>query len=219
MNSKDRGYYLIFIDNFRKNIIILNMKKLLLTLFLTFAVPIFTLAEEEDFSSGGVSDMMKYSSTYSNPYAGQQQVSDEDFQKALDYVKEKQQKKTRKKDRPFDTKNIKFDDNGDYIEETGEGVSLLNVPLMLVNGDGTLIPVGYYKVIGGKDNNKIYLSLYQSGDLIAKVPAIETKHDFDQEEVNFVKIIPYNNKTVQLIFGSVDFNAYTFLKIRNTNYP
>lgn len=189
------------------------MKKLLLCTLIIFLIPVFSWASDDD--SGDMTDLLKYSDTFDSPFAGQKQITDEDFQKTVDELKAKKQKKLRKKDRPMKGQTYKQNDEGDYIDETAEGYMVLNVPLALINGDGTDVSAGYYKVIGKKESNDIYLELYQAHKLIAKIPAIETSHDFDQDEVVFVKILPYNSERVKIIFGSIDFNAYTFVKIKN----
>ncbi len=188
------------------------MKKLFVIL-LIMSFPAFSLAIDDENSFGDITDMYKYSDTFTNPYAGQKQITDEEFQKTVDEIKAKQKKRIRKKDRMPEKNTIKQDDEGGYIDETSEGASILNVPLALVNGDYTVIPVGYYKVVGVQEDNKYFLNLWQGNSVIAKVPAIMTKHDFDEKEINFAKILPYDEQRVKLIFGSIDFNAYTFLSI------
>lgn len=55
---------------------------------------------------------------------------------------------------------------------------------------------------------------YQSSTLVAHVPAIETQSDFDQKSINFVQLLPYNEQRIKIIYGSMDFNAYTFIRIK-----
>lgn len=169
------------------------------------------LADDIDSSSEGIGDLMKQTNIIENAFVGQKKVTDEDFQKALQEVKAKQKKG--KKPKEFKGKNFNEENNGGYLKETASKNLILSVPLDLTNGDGTHIPIGHYKIVGKKVNNEVYLDFYQSSSLIAKVPAIETKSDFDNLELNFVQLIPYNEKRVKVIYGSTDFNAYTFIKI------
>ena len=60
----------------------------------------------------------------------------------------------------------------------------------------------------------IYLSFYQSQFLKGKVKAKETNNDYNQETIDFVELIPYNDKYVKIIFGSLDFNAYAFVRYK-----
>lgn len=190
------------------------MKKffgLLLVIFILSNLPAFA---DDEFSSGGVSDLLKYTNSVENAFAGQKPVTDEEFQKVLKEVKEKKNKKN-KKNKPFKGKGYNEENNGGYISETAEKNLVLGVPLYLTNGDGTEIPIGHYKIIGIKENDNIFLDFYQSATLIARVPAIETNNDFEQTSINFVKLLPYNEERVKVIYGSMDFNAYTFIRIKN----
>jgi hypothetical protein len=189
------------------------MKKIFILAVFLFLIIILPVFADDDTTSGGVEDLMKYTNTAENPFAGQKQFSDEDFQKALKEVKARQNKK-KKQTKPFKGASYNEENNGGYIHETAEKNLLLTVPTCLINGDGHEIPVGYYKIVGEKTNDGIYLDFYESSILIAKVPAIETNSDFDQTAMNFVQLMPYNEQRVKIIYGSMDFNAYTFIKIK-----
>ena len=191
------------------------MKKVLILLISCFLIMLSTPAnaEDSDSSSSDMGDLMQYSDRFDNPYAGQKQISDEDFQKTLDQVKAKQGKK-KKQPPTFKGKNYNGSNTTNYINETGEKNILLGVPLDLINGDGTEIPIGHYKVIAKRENDKVYLNFLQSSTLVAKVPAIETDSDFDEKELNFVKLESYDDKRIRIIYGSMDLNAYTFINIK-----
>ena len=49
--------------------------------------------------------------------------------------------------------------------------------------------------------------------MIAQLPACETLDDFNQKTINFVELLPEDEDKVKIIFGNVDFNAYTILDI------
>ena len=90
---------------------------------------------------------------------------------------------------------------------------ILLVPLNLAIKEDRILPVGHYQVTGERQNGKIYLKLYQAHNLLASLEATETNDDFGEEEINFVKLLPENQNQVKIIFGSVDFNAYTLVKV------
>lgn len=180
----------------------------LLILFLSFALPVLA---DEDSGYGGIGDSMKDTGFMENAFNGQKQITDEEFQKTLDKFKSKQNKGKKL----FKGKNVNEENSGTYLDETTAKVTVLSVPLDLVNGDGTEIPVGHYKIIGKKEKGEVYLEFYQSSVLMAKVPAIETNNDFKETNINFVKILPYNSQRVEVIYGSIDFNAYTFIRIKD----
>lgn len=187
------------------------MKKILF-IFLFLICFSSTKVLAEDLDSGGIDDVMKYTSDVENAFMGQKKITDEDFQKALQEVKGKQ--KHKKKDKQLKGKSLNEENNGGYIKETADQNIVLLLPVELTSDDGAEIPVGHYKIVGTKLNGNTYLDFYQSATLIARLPAMETNSDFDETDINFVKLLPYNDKRVKLIYGSMDFNAYTFIRIK-----
>lgn len=185
---------------------------IILVVGLYFALP--ALADGDDLDSGSFGSLMDDTKAFENPGVGQKQITDEDFQKTIDQLKAKRdRKKIKKQKRQGSTYND--DQDSDKIKDTAENNSILCIPLELINGDGSDIPIGHYKVTGKQEGNNYYLDFYQAYKLIAEVPAIETDNDFDEPDVNFVKLIPYNDERIKIIYGSMDFNAYTFIKIKN----
>lgn len=186
-----------------------DMRKILtifIISFVIFAIPVFA----DDGGTGGIEDTMQYTNSFDNGFGGQKQITDEEFQKVLDQVKAKQNKRQNKK---IKGKYFNDESSGGHINETSDKNILLSLPVALINNDGNEIPVGHYKIIGEKVKDKIYLDFYQSATLIAKVPAVETQSDFNELGINFVKVLPYNEKRVKIIFGSMEFNAYTFVQL------
>lgn len=194
--------------------------RLLLTiitlLLVLVSIPVY--ADDDSMPSGGVEDLMNYTNSVENAFAGQKPITDEEFNKVYNQVKAAKDKKKKKskKDKPFKGRSFNEENNGGYINETAEKNILLSVPTALINGDGTEIPVGHYKIVGeqAKDGTT-YINFYQSSTLVARVPAINTDNDFDQTSINFVQLFPYNEERVKVIFGSMDFNAYTFIKMKS----
>ena len=96
-------------------------------------------------------------------------------------------------------------------KDENEG-QLINLPVDVVI-DGKVIEKGFYNVFGEKDkNNNIYLSFYQAHYLMGKVKAYPTNNDFEADELDFVKMVPYDDTYIKIMFGSLDFNAYTYLQ-------
>ncbi|MFA7658378.1 MAG: hypothetical protein WCY19_02990 [Candidatus Gastranaerophilaceae bacterium] len=188
------------------------MKKIfsfLIFLFLILALPVFA---DNLGGTGGVEDLLDSAPSVENAFVGQKKITDEEFQKTLNQVKAKQKKG--KKPKAFKGRNFNEENNGGYLGETAERNLLLEVPVSLTNGDGAEIPIGHYKIVGKKVGGNPFLDFYQSSTLIARVPAIETNNDFDEMAINFVKLLPYDEKRIKVIYGSMDFNAYTFIKIK-----
>ena len=189
------------------------MKKILVISFLILIIARPAFASDDSYNSDGIDSLMKSSPIIDGAFDGQKKITDEQFQQALDQVKAKQNKR-KKKNKPFKGSNYNEENNGGYLNETADKNLLLSVPLSLTNGDGTEIPTGHYKIVGKKVDNKPYLDFYQSSTLVAHVPAIETQSDFDQKSINFVQLMPYNEQRIKIIYGSMDFNAYTFIRIK-----
>lgn len=102
------------------------------------------------------------------------------------------------------------------VDKKDDGL-LLNVPVALIIDDCPL-EKGYYKVVAERDkNNDIYISFYQSRFFKGKVRASETNDDFGEETIDFVRLIPYNDSFVRIIFGSLEFNAYAYVRY-NTEF-
>lgn len=141
---------------------------------------------------------------------GQQAVSEQDFQKALDSKKQKQKKKKDKnipKGESFSQSN-----ETEALSNTTKELPVLLIPLSLKVG-AEIIPVGHYQVEGKKENGQTFLMLYQGHTVIAKLPAEETNDDFGEPSINFVKLLPHGDYHVQIIYGCLDFNAYSVIDI------
>lgn len=189
------------------------MRKIFIIAFLLLLIGLPIFASDDSYNNDGIDSLMKSTPIIDGAFDGQKKITDEQFQSALDQVKAKRNK-GKKKNKPFKGSNYNEENNGGYLSETADKNLLLSVPLCLTNGDGAEIPIGNYKIVGEKTDKKPYLDFYQSSTLVAHVPAIETQSDFDQTSINFVKLLPYNEQRIKIIFGSMDFNAYTFIRIK-----
>ena len=89
---------------------------------------------------------------------------------------------------------------------------LLNIPVSLIIDD---IPLekGFYKVIAEKDENgDIYFSFYQSRFFKGKVRASETTNDFGKDTIDFIDLQSFDDNFIKIIYGSLDFNAYAYIR-------
>ena len=193
------------------------MKKLAFTvLFLSFlAVP---SAFSEDFSYNNA--------IIEHAWDGQKPITDAEFEKAINTLTEKQKKK---EDKAKKKKIKKISGGGtslhkglepmseisaqEALKEKGEfDGQLLNMPVDFMI-DGKVLESGYYNVFGEKDKNgEVYLSFYQAHYFKGKVKAHKTKNDFDDENLDFVKMEPYDEDYLRVMYGSLDFNAYAYLR-------
>ena len=190
------------------------MKRILLILLITILVPSCQADDSwDDFSC------------LDHAWDGQKSITNKEFEEAINTLEEKQTKKEAKQRKKLIKKiggggtslhpdlNPESDiKNLDPLKKEDDDGVLLNIPVNLVIDD---VPMdkGFYKVIAEKDkNNDINLLFYQSQFFKGKVRACETSDDYDQDSINFVKLLPYNEQFVKIIFGSLDFNAYAYVK-------
>ncbi len=191
------------------------MRKAFLSIliFLLFS-PLTTIAESwDDFSD------------LDRAWDGQKSITNKEFEDAINTLegkkKQKEEKLKKKKAKKISGGGTSL--HSDLSPETeiqgltplknkNEEGLLLNVPVNLIIDENPL-DKGYYKVIAEKDkNNDIYLSFYQSQFFKGKVRACATDDDYGSDELDFVKLIPYNKNFVKIIFGSLDFNAYAYIR-------
>lgn len=193
------------------------MKKFVLILFLIcFALCPCVYADNEDPPASG--DLWDSFSKPDNNYKEEKAVSDEDFEKALEQMKKKQD--------PIGTLIKKFrtqkgseQSQGDESEalntevEPANNVPVICLPVDILLGEG-ILPVGHYQVIGERKNDGVVLKFYQAQYLMAEIPATETNDDFEEETISFAKWRTQDDETIKLIYGSMDFNAFAYLKIK-----
>ena len=88
----------------------------------------------------------------------------------------------------------------DFLSKFDEQYPLLNltVPLEI---SGTVVPVGHYKVVGSKNNGKVYLNLCQSYNVVAKIPAVETEDDFKKIITISYVLCALEFQTMELYFS------------------
>ena len=160
---------------------------------------------------------------------GQKPVTNTEFEEAINTLTEKQKKKEEKAKK----KKIKKISGGgtslhkglepmseisaqDALKAKGEfDGQLLNIPVNVIV-DGKVLEKGFYNVFGEKDKNgDVYLSFYQAHYFMGKVKAYVTKNDFDDENLDFVKMEPYDENYIRVMYGSLDFNAYAYLRYIN----
>lgn len=156
---------------------------------------------------------------------GQKSITNQEFEKVINALeekgKQKEEKKVKKKRKKLfgtgTTLHSELNPDNANIQEfesikPDENGILVNLPVHAII-DGKQLEKGYYNVFAQKDeeNKKCYINFYQSQYYKGKVEVTETEDDFGEENINFAKIIPYNESFIKLIFGSIDFNAYVYI--------
>ncbi|MBE7712812.1 MAG: hypothetical protein E7Z87_03625 [Cyanobacteria bacterium SIG26] len=194
------------------------MKKLILTFMFILFLPTIVIADDIDLPATG--DLWDNFGAGHDFYGQDKPVTDEDFDKAIEQVKDKKNRgffgqKKRNKNIP---KGEEFSQSNetDILTETSEnkeeGPPVVSFPVEIRLVEGVL-PVGHYQVKGEKDGQSVVLNFYQSQYLMARVPAVETSDDFGEDTISFVKWFAEGDDKVKVIYGSLDFNAYVILDI------
>lgn len=144
-----------------------------------------------------------------NFYGTSQTVSDEEFEKALE------SKKGEKKPKQMKGKSIQESNETNSINQLPLELPILCIPTPIQINDDSILPVGHYQIIGENRGGKIYFKLYQSHYLMAEFEAVETLEDYNEPELQFVKLVPDGEDNLKIIYGSLDFNAYAVIHPAN----
>ena len=195
--------------------------KRFLTLFVAFILAGFVncaLADDVDLPATG--DLWDNYGA-SQDFYGQDKkgVSDEEFDKAIEQIKDKQSRglfgrKKRNKNIP---KGEEFSQSNesDILKNQSDMNTLpvVSLPVEIIVGDGAL-PVGHYQIQGERKGDNVVLQFYQAHNKFAEIPAIETLDDYGEETITFAKWFPEGDNQIKIIFGSLDFNAYAIVNIK-----
>ena len=190
------------------------MKRILSLTFLicltTLSLPV--LADDGDFWD----EPMKIDSEAKSQ---QKAVTDQEFEKVMKFF-EKKKKKKEEKNKPKGApigpqiqENIQPADANSF-KVTYEEYPTIMIPVTLINYDYNEITPGFYRILSAKKDNQYYLNFYQGNSLIDKVPAINTGNDHNQKSLNYAKIIPVNDKFMDIIYGDIDCNIEARVEIK-----
>lgn len=146
----------------------------------------------------------------SNIY-GQKAVTDKEFEDALESKKGKPKKQNDKLLR--NGESFQQSNETEFLTAMPKELPILLIPVDLILEKDRVLPVGHYQIMGERKNGKVYLKFFQAHELLAQLEVTETEDDFGEEEINFVRLLDNDEQSVKIIFGSIDFNAYTTLSI------
>ena len=177
------------------------MKKIVLCLVIIGIITSFNvvLAEDVDWNSIGNPD---------NAWDGQKPITNKEFEDVMTELEKKKNKGKAKKQ--FKGKEMNKANETELLSNINSAIPLLNLPVKILIGDTILIP-GHYKVVGVKEKNKVFLNFYKGHSMVAKIDAYETDDDFNSEDIYFLKYETFPNNQLKIMFGSMEFNAFTFV--------
>lgn len=159
---------------------------------------------------------------FNNTLAGQKSITNKEFDEVVNALekkkKEKEDKKQKKKLKKFKGESLHqeldatIEDLPDQTLETPEmeeQVVLFHMDMVI--GD-KIVEKGYYRVFAEKENGVLFLKFFQAHNLVGKLKARETDDDFGEQDIMFVKLLPYKDGIMKIIYGAVDYNAYSFIR-------
>lgn len=195
------------------------MKKFIfLLIFIIMLMPIAFSDDIDNFSDtfDGIPDVETL-------LDGQKTITNKEFEDIVNALEAKQKQKEAKKRKKMIKKisgggdslhkdlNIEKDVPSMELLKPEKEDLIINVPVNLRLADAYL-ESGYYKILANKDEEgQYYLKFYQSSFYKGKFPAAITEDDFGEKELDFARIIHYDDHFVKLIFGSLDVNAYAYI--------
>lgn len=192
------------------------MKRFLICVLFMFSIVVPTFADDVDMSASG--DLWDNWGASQDYYGQDKPVTDEDFDKAIEQVKDKQNRNwfgLKKKN-----KNIPKGEEFRQSNETEvinaqadkDSLPVVSLPVELKIGED-ILPVGHYQVKAEKENGNPVIKFYQAQYVMAQVPATETTDDFGEDAILFAKWLPENDDKIKIIYGSMDINAYAVIDI------
>lgn len=193
------------------------MKKFLIACLFTFCLTTPVIGDDVDLpASGDLWDNWGAEQTF---YGQDKNVSDEEFDKTVDALKSKKNKRAERLRKKQIPKGEEFNQSNDteIINEqvNKDSLPVITLPVEIVLKEG-ILPIGHYQLKAEKtDDNNVVLRLYQSQYLMAEFPAIETEEDFDEETITFGKWLLEGENKIKIIYGSIDLNAYAIVNINN----
>lgn len=146
----------------------------------------------------------------------QRAVTDQEFEKVLKMFKKKKKDKKAPKGSPIgpQLQENQTPPDANAFKVTYETYPTVMIPVTLLTDTGNEIPPGYYRILSAKKDYGYFLNFYQGSTLVAKIRAFETGNDHNQKSLNYTKIMPVNDEYMNVIYGDIDCNIETRLKIK-----
>lgn len=142
-------------------------------------------------------------------------VSDEQFDKTVETVKEKQKKRgflNPKEPKKMKGESYQQSNETKFLSGIKTEIPVLRVPYELLTFTGEVVPIGHYQAVFEKDiDGFVTMMLYQAHSLVGKFPAQETEEDLFDEHINYLTLEDYGENKVKINYGSIDFNAYCII--------
>lgn len=190
------------------------MKKILI-LTVLLILPLSVLA----VTNINASDYEDFDSTW----AGQKVITNQEFETTMEALEERknkaEEKQRKKKLKKFKGSSLHKDLDASFEDLPDQTVKdpqleeqIILFPADAITHGGKIIEKGYYRAIGEKKEGVVIINLFQSHELKGQLKAQETQDDFGEKDIMFIKLIPHKASVHKLIFGSIEANAFTYVR-------
>lgn len=199
------------------------LKKLTIILGLLIFISASVLADELDDAM----DIWNTTNNKEDNFSGQKMITDEQFDKTLENIKQNDRNKKRKKwwqrkapeINPLcpipETAEMFQSTELDTVVKKMEYFPTIMLPVRVETSNGEILNPGFYKMTHEKINNYDYIILSQDAKYTYRLPATHTNEDYKQTELNFGQAITTNDNRIKFIFGNVDINVESYANITN----
>lgn len=160
------------------------------------------------------------SSVFNQGFGNQKQITDSQFKKTVEQMKErsltKKQKKIKAQVQPHsplaDEEHLKqFAQSQDPDNELSQTLTVM-IPVQAYDENGKSVQPGYYKLSCRKLSKDNYvLDLSQGTKRMLTVEAKQTKQDLEQDTIQFCNAEIISNGRIRLMYGSIDLNLVAYL--------
>ena len=185
--------------------------KLVFIIFLLTMSP--TFADDIDFWD----ESMKIDAEAKNQ---QKSVTNQEFEKVLNFLqrnKKKKEDKKKPKGSPVWQSSAPEEEQksiSNILNTAKQDYPTVMVPVTLITPNGTEITPGFYRMLSAKNDTGYYINFYQGNSLVAKTKAHETGNDHNQDSLNYAKLMPVGDEYMRVIYGDIDCNIETELRIK-----
>lgn len=198
------------------------MKKFILIALILHLFCPFVFADELDEAM----DMWSAGQNDSS-FTGQKMITDEQFDKTVDKLKQKERDNKRKKwwqrkapeIKPLcpvpETQNMFQSTELDSVQKNINITPTIMIPAEVETPYGETIEPGFYKMSYSNENGINYLTLTQNAKTTYKIPAQNAQEEYETTDLNYGKAITLNNNDIKLIYGNVDVSIEVYLRVKN----
>ena len=183
-----------------------NMRKICILCIFSLLLCNQIFAEED---GGTFSDV----SGFDADWDAQKVIPTGQFEETLKKMKNPKNKKKRNEHSELMPSSILSEEDLPNTLKDEKTTNTILIPTLLGYENG-VIPVGFYKIAASQqEDGNFYLDFYQGLEKIASCPAYPSRVNYDKEDINYAEFVEQNINTAKIIYGSLDYNLETIVRI------